>query len=92
MQMGLLAHALLSLHGPCGSACAQTLLLEADPSANDLDDGDSGIVGRTVKRKSTGGSKKRKKGVRYYMGHEWTEEEEDQFQVRSCRQLTVGGV
>ena len=59
----------------------QTLLLEADPTANDLPAGDSGIVGRNIKRKAIGGSKKRKKGTTYYLGYEWTEEEEDDFEV-----------
>ena len=58
----------------------QTLLLEANPKANDLEPGDSGITGRNIKRKSSGGggSKKRKQpGMRYYMDYSWTEEEED---------------
>jgi len=62
----------------------QTLLLEADPAANDLADGDSGITGRGIRKKSAGGGgkrKKKKKGVIYYMDYEWTEEEEDDFEV-----------
>ena len=51
-----------------------------------LVDGDSGVDGRNVKRKvvgSAGGKKKKKKGVRVYMGHEWTAEEEDGFEVEA---------
>jgi len=62
----------------------QTLLLEADPAANDLEDGDSGITGRGIRKKSAGGGgkrKKKKKGVIYYMDYEWTQEEEDDFEV-----------
>ncbi|EOD05234.1 hypothetical protein EMIHUDRAFT_198838 [Emiliania huxleyi CCMP1516] len=62
----------------------QTLLLEADPAANDLEDGDSGITGRGIRKKSAGGGgkrKKKKKGVIYYMDYEWTEEEQDDFEV-----------
>jgi hypothetical protein len=63
----------------------QTLLLEADPNANDLPAGDSGIEGRNIKRKSSGGgsSRKRKKGMVYYMDYEWTAEEEDTFEVET---------
>ena len=49
--------------------------------------GESGIEGRTIKRKPRDGGKKkkgkRKAGVREYMGHEWTEEEEDSFEVEA---------
>eukprot|EP00966_Prymnesium_polylepis_P179729 4161368-Prymnesium_polylepis.1 len=71
----------------------QTLLLAADPAANDLSEGDSGIVGRNIKRKTSvkasGGGKvagkKRKKGdmTRFYMDYSWTEEEEDSFKVEA---------
>ena len=60
------------------------LLLAADPQSNDLPEGDSGIDGREVVRKSTGkGKGKRKKGVTYYEGYCWTEEEEDAFEVEA---------
>ena len=72
----------------------QTLLLEADPTANDLEDGDSGIDGRSVKRKAKtagtkGGVKKKGKkrksdeddDVIYYMDYSWTTEEEESFTV-----------
>ena len=54
----------------------QALLNEADPQgANDLEDGDSGIEGRAVRRKAAGGGgrgrNKRKKNVETYMGYEW---------------------
>ena len=54
----------------------QALLNEADPQgANDLEDGDSGIEGRAVRRKAaaTGGrgKSKRKKTVGTYMGYEF---------------------
>eukprot|EP00965_Chrysotila_dentata_P126359 4176435-Pleurochrysis_carterae.AAC.1 len=39
----------------------QTLLLEANEDANALDDGDSGIDGRSVRRRA---------GLRSYMGYE----------------------
>ena len=76
----------------------QTLLLEADPEANDLADGDGGIDGRSVKRKARSGGaadggggggkgkgkgKKRRRGVTEYMGYEWTAEEEDDFEVEA---------
>eukprot|EP00962_Isochrysis_galbana_P051251 scaffold22626_cov108-Isochrysis_galbana.AAC.2 len=66
----------------------QTLLLQADSSANDLPEGDSGIEGRNIKRKARvagGGKKKRKRpaGVTEYMGYEWTKEEEDEFEVEA---------
>ena len=35
----------------------QVLMLEADPAANDLEDGDSGIIGRGIKRKTRGEGK-----------------------------------
>eukprot|EP00965_Chrysotila_dentata_P111657 3692204-Pleurochrysis_carterae.AAC.1 len=57
----------------------QTLLLEADEDAKDLDDGDSSIDGRSVRRRVTG-SRKRRCGLTSYMGYEWTEEEEDAFE------------
>ena len=53
----------------------QALLSEADPAANDLAAGESGIEGRKVKSKVTGGSggrgrnKRKKKAL--YMGYEW---------------------
>ena len=54
----------------------QALLNEADPvGANDLDDGDSGIDGRAIRRKAApsvrGGKNKRKKTVQTYMGYEF---------------------
>jgi len=62
--------------------------------ANDLDPGDSGIVGRNIKRKASssmaagggggGGSKKRKQPCMiYYMDYAWTAEEEDGFEVEA---------
>ena len=60
----------------------QTLLLEADPKANDLDAGDSGIEGRAVKRRAAAGkgSRKRKKaGITSYCGFEW--DDSDEFDV-----------
>lgn len=72
----------------------QTLLLEADPKANDLPPGESGIKGHNIKRKSSsgkadGGKKgggatkkgKRKTNVIEWMGYEWTKAEEDDFTV-----------
>lgn len=63
----------------------QTLLLEADKEANDLAEGDSGIEGRNIKRKVSSAAKKgkRKARVTEYMGYEWTEEEEDDFEVEA---------
>ena len=65
----------------------QTLLLEADSAANDLADGDSGVDGRSVKRKAAGAGggtgKKRKAGVIEYMGFEWTRAEADDFEVEA---------
>ena len=71
----------------------QTLLLVADAGANDLLEGDSGIIGRNIKRKarvaggtsSKGmcGKRKRRTGVTEYMDYEWTEEEEDGFEVEA---------
>ncbi|KAL1520968.1 hypothetical protein AB1Y20_022526 [Prymnesium parvum] len=57
-------------------------------SYNDLvlEDGDSGIDGRSVKRKAAGtGTRKgkAKKGVVSYMDYEWTEEEADNFEVKA---------
>ena len=58
----------------------QSLLLEADPAANDLPEGDSGIKGRLIQRRVAGG--KRKKGkLQTYEGYEWTVEEENDFEV-----------
>eukprot|EP00965_Chrysotila_dentata_P154725 5112460-Pleurochrysis_carterae.AAC.1 len=56
----------------------QTLLLEADKDANDLNDGDSGIDGRSVRRRSTSRSRSRR-ALTSDMGYEQTEEEEDAF-------------
>eukprot|EP00965_Chrysotila_dentata_P166640 5501717-Pleurochrysis_carterae.AAC.1 len=54
----------------------RTLLLEANEDANDrVEDGDSGIDGRSVRRRATVRGRKRRRGVRSYMGYEWTEEE-----------------
>lgn len=67
----------------------QTLLLEADTQANDLPEGDSGIEGRNIKRKSNkggsrgSGKRRAKDKVRFWMGYEWTEEEEDGFEVEA---------
>ena len=74
----------------------QTLLLEANPHANDLAPGDSGIKGRNIKRKEGAGNKagkKRKPNERYYMGYVWTAEEEDDFEVEAIvGKLTADGV
>ena len=51
----------------------QTLLLEANEAANDLEDGDSGIDGRSVRRHATVRGRKRRRGLRSYMGSEWTD-------------------
>eukprot|EP00965_Chrysotila_dentata_P263416 6214827-Pleurochrysis_carterae.AAC.5 len=57
-------------------------LLKADEDANDFDDGDFGIDGRSIRRRVTG-SRKRRRGLTFYMGCEWTEEEqEDAFDVK----------
>eukprot|EP00965_Chrysotila_dentata_P077629 2561474-Pleurochrysis_carterae.AAC.1 len=62
----------------------QTLLLEANEDANDLEDGDSGIDGRSVWRRATvRGRRKRGRRLRFYMGYEWTEEEEKAFEVEA---------
>eukprot|EP00965_Chrysotila_dentata_P220513 6191819-Pleurochrysis_carterae.AAC.1 len=61
----------------------QTLLLEADEDANELDDSDSGIDGRSVYRRSTGKSRKRRRALTSFMGYEWTEEEKDAFEVEA---------
>eukprot|EP00965_Chrysotila_dentata_P022192 734297-Pleurochrysis_carterae.AAC.18 len=47
----------------------QTTLLEADKDENDLDNGDSGIDGRSARRRTTG-SRKRRRGLIYCMGYE----------------------
>ena len=56
----------------------QALLNEADPlGANDLEDGDSGIEGRAVRRKAAapaggrGRGRGKRKKVQTYMGYEW---------------------
>ena len=53
----------------------QALLSEADPTANDLAPGDSGIDGRKVKSKVTGGGSRggrnKRKKTELYMGYEW---------------------
>ena len=76
----------------------QALMLEADPAANDLEDGDSGIEGRGIKRKARAGKdqdaeaegapkkkKKKKKGPKMneWMGYEWTTQEEADFKVEA---------
>eukprot|EP00965_Chrysotila_dentata_P148673 4909414-Pleurochrysis_carterae.AAC.4 len=61
----------------------QTLLLETNEDANDLKDGDSGIDGRSVRRRATVRGRKRKRGLRSYTGYEWTEEEEEAFEVEA---------
>lgn len=63
----------------------QALLLEFDNQANDLSEGDSGIEGRNIKRKTNGGARngKRKARITEYMGYEWTAEEEDDFEVEA---------
>jgi hypothetical protein len=59
----------------------QALMLEADAAANDLEEGDSGIEGRGIKRKVRGqgkAPKKKQKGapkVQEYMGYEWTDDD-----------------
>eukprot|EP00965_Chrysotila_dentata_P224470 6194190-Pleurochrysis_carterae.AAC.1 len=58
----------------------QTLLLEVDEDANDLEDSDSGIDDRSVRRRSTGRSRRRRRGLTSYMGYEWTKEKEDAFE------------
>ena len=64
----------------------QALLSEADPAANDLEAGDSGIDGRKVKSKVTGGggrgkgSRKRKK-TELYMGYEFDPDAEYQVEA-----------
>jgi hypothetical protein len=46
------------------------LLLAADVGSNDLPEGDSGIDGRAVKRKVSGGKKRTlKRGEVQYMGY-----------------------
>eukprot|EP00965_Chrysotila_dentata_P144111 4760655-Pleurochrysis_carterae.AAC.1 len=47
----------------------QTLLLEANENANDLEDGDSGIDGRNVRRRASVRGRKRRRGLRSYMGY-----------------------
>eukprot|EP00965_Chrysotila_dentata_P022347 739439-Pleurochrysis_carterae.AAC.1 len=54
----------------------QTLLIEANEDANDLEDGDSGINGRSVQRRAAVRGRKLRRGLRSYMGDAWTEEEE----------------
>ena len=69
----------------------QALLSEAyGAAANDLADGDSGIEGRNVKRKARceGGSKKKRKRTEY-MGHSWTTEEEEDFEVEAIVGMVV---
>eukprot|EP00965_Chrysotila_dentata_P011290 368024-Pleurochrysis_carterae.AAC.1 len=44
----------------------QTLLLEADEEASNLDDGDSGFNGRNIRRCLTGRSRKRRRGLTSY--------------------------
>ena len=88
---------------PTRSLCVlqlQTLLLEMDPEASDLPEGESGIEGHRVKRKSSSKAKgkassgpkakrKRSSDVREYMGYEWTAEEEDSFQVEAIVGMLV---
>eukprot|EP00965_Chrysotila_dentata_P189795 6173513-Pleurochrysis_carterae.AAC.3 len=69
----------------------QTLLLEADEDANNLDDGDSGIDGQSVRSHLIGRSRKRRRGLTSYMGYEWTEEEKDAFQVEGIVGKVVAG-
>eukprot|EP00965_Chrysotila_dentata_P215145 6188588-Pleurochrysis_carterae.AAC.2 len=61
----------------------QTLLLEANEDANDHEEGDSGINGRSLRRRATFRGRKRKRGLRSSMGYEWTEEAEEAFEVEA---------
>eukprot|EP00965_Chrysotila_dentata_P126601 4186394-Pleurochrysis_carterae.AAC.1 len=61
----------------------QTLLLEVNEYANDLDDGDSGIDGRSVWYRATVRGRKRRRGLRSYMGYELTKEEEKALKVEA---------
>eukprot|EP00965_Chrysotila_dentata_P231957 6198671-Pleurochrysis_carterae.AAC.2 len=47
----------------------QTWLLKASEDANGLEDGGSGIDGRSVRRRATVRSRKRRRGLRSYMGY-----------------------
>eukprot|EP00965_Chrysotila_dentata_P125965 4163559-Pleurochrysis_carterae.AAC.1 len=58
----------------------QTLLLEANEDASDLEDGDSGIDGRGARRLATVRGRERMRGLRSFTGYEWTEEEEEAFE------------
>eukprot|EP00965_Chrysotila_dentata_P241693 6204427-Pleurochrysis_carterae.AAC.4 len=53
----------------------QMLLLEADEDANNLEDGDSSINGRSIWCRATVRGRKPRRGLRSYMGYKWTEEE-----------------
>eukprot|EP00965_Chrysotila_dentata_P042223 1400494-Pleurochrysis_carterae.AAC.1 len=59
----------------------QTLLVDANEDANDLEDGDSGIDGRSVRRRAAVRGRKRRRGLRFYMSYEGTEEEKEAFEV-----------
>eukprot|EP00965_Chrysotila_dentata_P096152 3176670-Pleurochrysis_carterae.AAC.1 len=48
----------------------QTLLLEAIEDANDSEHGDSDIDDRSVRRRTTVRDRKRRRGLRSYMGYE----------------------
>eukprot|EP00965_Chrysotila_dentata_P259984 6213746-Pleurochrysis_carterae.AAC.1 len=62
----------------------QTLLLEANEDANDLKDGDSGIDSRSLRRRATVRGRMRRRGLRSYMGCEWTEKKEEEvFEVEA---------
>eukprot|EP00965_Chrysotila_dentata_P059561 1976599-Pleurochrysis_carterae.AAC.1 len=68
----------------------QTLLLEANEEANNLEDGDSGIDGRSDRRCAIVRGRKRRRGLRSYMGYEWTGEEEEA--VKDKVEAVVGKV
>eukprot|EP00965_Chrysotila_dentata_P052826 1752392-Pleurochrysis_carterae.AAC.5 len=70
----------------------QTLLLKANEDANDIQEGDSGIDGRGVRRRATVRGRKRRRGLRSYtvhMGYEWTKEAEEKCEVQAvvCKGL-----
>eukprot|EP00965_Chrysotila_dentata_P080460 2654846-Pleurochrysis_carterae.AAC.2 len=65
----------------------QTLLLKTDTAENDLPEGDSGVDGRSVKRKARapagGDNRRRKAGHLSCQDHERTQGEADNFMAEA---------
>ena len=74
----------------------QFLLLKDNPAANDLPDGDSGIEGRSIRKRGPGGAAKKRGSkkrplLHSYGGYEWTAEEHDGFVVDALLGKLVAG-